>query len=127
MQALEAATTRLDDLLAEALQGLAGEFVELAMGVAEAILGREVATAADPGADAVRRALGQVASGITVRVRLNPADRAVLDPELFADAHLSVVEDASVARGDAIAETEEHLVDATVSAALARVREVLAR
>lgn len=125
--ALEAATAQLGIRLAEALEELAEHTVPATLELTEAVVGREVAAATDPGADALRRAMAQMDPQVTATVRLNPADRALLAPEAAQGRNVVVVDDPSVARGDAVAETPTNLVDATIGAALARVREVLTR
>jgi flagellar assembly protein FliH len=106
---------------------LAGQALDLALRIAEEVLQREVGVADDAGADALRRALAPVDPRVTVTVRLNPADHDRLDPGVLEGRPVTVVADPGVARGDAVAETDDGLVDATVSGALARVREVLGR
>lgn len=103
---------------------LAATAVDLALQVAEAVLGRELQIAADPGRDALRRALAAVPEPGPVTVRLNPDDLAALGPDAL-EGRVTVRADPTLARGDAVAETDTCSVDATVAAALARVREVL--
>jgi flagellar assembly protein FliH len=62
-----------------------------------------------------------------VTVRLHPEDRALLDLTVLAGRPVSLVDDPALTRGDAVVETETGVVDATVGAALDRVREVLGR
>jgi flagellar assembly protein FliH len=129
--ALQAAARRLDETGAAVRAAVESRAVEVALRLAEAVLMRELATAADPGADALRRALSLVPAGETVTVRLHPQDLAGLGEQLVTGqlgGHtVRLVDDPSLARGDAVAETDTAVVDATVSSALARVREVLAR
>ncbi len=106
---------------------LADQAVTLAVRIAEAILAREVATSPDAGADALRRALTEVPALVPVTVRMHPADRAALDLDVLEGRPVGFVDDPALARGDAVVETEHGVVDATVAAALERVREVLAR
>jgi flagellar assembly protein FliH len=127
LAALDAAVGQLSTRLAETVDALAGRSVEVALELTHAILGREVATATDPGGDALRRALALVDPHVAVTVRMHPADRATLDPAALQGRAVAVVDDPSLGRGEAVAETENTLVDATVSAALERVREVLTR
>lgn len=114
---LHAESSAHRDALAEAA-------VDLALQVAEAVLGRELQIAADPGRDALRRALAAVPEPGPVTVRLNPDDLAALGPDAL-EGRVTVRADPTLARGDAVAETDTCSVDATVAAALARVREVL--
>ncbi len=105
---------------------LAARAVDLALQIAEAVLGRELELAADPGADALRRAVELLPVDVPVTVRLHPADRAQLDAGVLGNRSVRLVDDSALGRGDAVVETEEQVVDATIGAALARVREVLA-
>ncbi len=127
MQALHAAAAQMQRALAAAVDEVAAQAVDVALELTEAILGREVATATDPGGDAVRRALSLVDPHVTMTVRLHPEDRATLDAGHLAGRDVVVVADPSLARGDAVVETEGNVVDATVGTALARVREALTR
>jgi flagellar assembly protein FliH len=109
------------------LDALADQAVDLALRIAEAVLGREIQTATDPGGDALRRALTLVPPATPVIVRLHPEDRARLDLTVLDGRPVSFVDDPALGRGDAVVETESGVVDATVGAALDRVREVLGR
>src|SRR4051794_33203404 len=112
----------------QALQGeLTEQAVDLALQIAEAVLGRELELAADPAADALRRALRGVPADVAVVVRLHPDDLEALDRSVLADRPATYRPDLSVSRGDALVETESSVVDAGVVTALARVREVFGR
>lgn len=94
--------------------------------LAEAIVGRELALAADPGRDAVARALALAPEGVDLTLRLNPADAAALDADSFAGGRaVTVVADPEVAPGDCVADAGWTRVDARISTALERVRAVL--
>jgi flagellar assembly protein FliH len=121
------AVARCDAVLAERQELLATEAVDLGLRIAEAILGRELATMTDAGAEALRRALAQVPPTVTATVRLSPADAAALDPAEIAGRPVTVVADPSVAAGGAVLETDVSTVDAGLETALARVREALGR
>lgn len=125
--ALRAAAQRLDERAGEVCAAVEARALEIALTLAEAVVGREVALG--DSADAVRRALSLVPAGATVTVRLHPLDRAGLDTSALAEpgSHcLTLRDDPAMTRGDAVAETETGVVDAGVAAALDRVREVLA-
>jgi flagellar assembly protein FliH len=126
LEALRQAAQRLERTVAEVCTAVETHSVEVALQLAEAIVGREVALAADPAADAMRRALALVPEGTAVTVRLHPADRSSLDAAEFAEYAVRLADDPTLARGDAAVDTDKSVVDATVAAALARVREVLA-
>ncbi|HET7388221.1 MAG TPA: FliH/SctL family protein [Nocardioidaceae bacterium] len=114
----EAARAAYDDIT--------GGAVDLGLRVAEAVLGRELAIATDPGADALRRALAEIGPDVPVTVRMHPDDRALLDPAALEARPAAFVDDPSLQRGDAVVETDTQVVDATIAAALERVRQVLA-
>lgn len=135
LAALADAVRHLEDAAEDARAQVAGHSIELALQIAEAVLGREIAVAADPGADALVRAftaLGTpVGEPVPATVRLHPDDRAALDAatlaELVGDQPVTVVSDSSLQRGDAVVATDSRTVDATVAAALDRVRAELQR
>ena len=101
--------------------------VELALSIARSVLDRELAASADPGADAIARALVLVPGDSTVTVRLHPDDVRVLGEvsHLVHGRELVVVPDAGIERGGCVAEAAGRHVDAQVGAALARVAAVL--
>jgi len=124
--ALRAAAQRLESAAAQVCAAVEAQAVEVALQLTEAVVAREVALAQDPAADAVRRALVLLPEASAVTVRLNPQDRATVDPEAFGGRVVRLADDPALQRGDAVVETDTSVVDATVGAALARVREVLA-
>jgi flagellar assembly protein FliH len=123
--ALHQAVERLDTAYRDATAAITGQAVDLALQVAQAILDREIDRSDDPGADALRRALALLPTGSPVVVRLHPEDRARLDTAAFDGDTVRLVDDPTLARGDAVAEADDVVVDATVAAALDRVRQVL--
>ncbi|SHN42023.1 FliH/SctL family protein [Cryptosporangium aurantiacum] len=132
LQTVAAAATALEQRAAPSATELEDELVSAAFVLAEAVLGRELALADSPGRDAVARALELVPVGRPVLVRINPADYATLAAEaghegpLVIDGRTVALEaDASLASGDAIAESDATVVDARLSAALLRVGEAL--
>lgn len=124
--ALREAAQRLERAVAEVCAAVETHVVDVALQLTEAVVDREVALAPDPAADAMRRALALLPEAAAVTVRLNPQDRATVDVDDFAGPVLRLVDDPTLQRGDAVVETDTSVVDATVGAALARVREVLA-
>lgn len=130
--ALRRAARQLQDTLAQVSAAVEGHAVGTALELAEAVLGREVALATDPALDAVRRALALMPAQHVVTLRLHPLDLGTLDAAALtelteASGHtVRLVDDASLGRGDAVAESDTCVVDASVDAALGRVREVLA-
>jgi flagellar assembly protein FliH len=127
VQALESAARELRDRLDDVCAAIEARVVDTALALAEAVVGRELAVATEPGADAVRRALRVLPHDVrSFAVRLHPDDAGRLDPSVLEGFSVTVVTDPRLARGDAVAETDTLVVDASIGAALGRVREVLA-
>lgn len=101
----------------------------LAFEVAEAVLQRELELSADPGREAVARALRLVPPQVEVTVRLHPDDAAAVDGTVTDDEGrlVSFVADPEIEPGGCVAEAGACRVDAQVATALARVRRVLSR
>ncbi|HET7327455.1 MAG TPA: FliH/SctL family protein [Nocardioidaceae bacterium] len=125
--ALLRAAARLEESFSSACTRVEERAVELALILTEAILDREAAAASDPGAEALRRALALVPAGCSATVRLHPTDLAGLDRSALPADTVTLVGDPTLARGDAVAETDTLVVDAAISTAMARVREALTR
>jgi flagellar assembly protein FliH len=129
---LDALAAAVGDTLAaeqRRIEELASDIVDLAVGLADAVVGHHVAAAEDPGAEALRRAIGAAPAGRTMLARLHPDDVAALrldTAQLAPGRPLEVVADPAIARGDCVLEAGPTAVDATLAAALQRVRAVLA-
>jgi len=126
------AAVSLDRREALSLAGLEDAILTAAVTVAEALIGYELSRDEDRGLAAVRRAMALVPDGGPVTVRLHPDDHLTLagaDGSAYEFEGRPVIlrADARLAPGDAVAEYAATTVDATIGAALARVREVLAR
>lgn len=118
----------LDDTVNSVQQAWADTVTEAALTLTEAVLGREVRCADDPGRDAIVRALAAAPVAATrATVRLHPDDLAHLGgiDDLAPGTTLDVVADATVAPGDCVLTMGPTSVDATVKSALARAAEVL--
>ncbi len=125
--AVQQAAESLDRRSAPAAAELEDLIAAAAFAVAEAVVGHELRISPTPGADAVRRALALAPQGRPVSVRLNPQDCVTLgetEPQLGRE--VTLVPDSSLAPGDAIAECDATRIDARISAAIERIREVLA-
>ena len=103
--------------------------VDVALEIAELVLMREVATAADPARDAIVRCLSEVGPAESAIVRLNPTDLDQLGAfeDLLVSRSFELVPDPSISSGDAVADTTTGSVDARLRGALGRVREELLR
>ncbi len=131
LNALRALTAAADSLEARAVvpaQELTDAIVRGAVELAESLLGRELTLAADPGLDAIRRALVLLPQNRPVTARLHPDDasatRAALASADFGREVL-VVADPNVERGGAVVDCDATRVDAQLGPALERVRAVL--
>jgi flagellar assembly protein FliH len=125
VEALLRAAAALTTAVTSVCDEVARHTVDVAAALTEELLGHELTTATAPGADAVRRALALLPEDAVVRVRLSPAETA--DPSLAERlGAVQVIADPSLERGDALVELVDGVLDARVSRAIARVREVLA-
>jgi flagellar assembly protein FliH len=93
----------------------------------EDLLGRELAVAADPGLDALRRALRLCPEDAPVVVRLHPDDLAEIPADALAELPDTVVVtgDPRIERAGAVAVTGPQRIDAQLGAAVERVQAVL--
>jgi flagellar assembly protein FliH len=96
----------------------------LAFALLEALLGRELELSANPGGEAVARALALDEGSEPARIRLNPADLDALAGMGFGRV-TSVEPDPSVEPGGALVEVGPAILDGQLGPALERVRQVL--
>ncbi|GAA0609600.1 hypothetical protein GCM10009547_09620 [Sporichthya brevicatena] len=128
LRALSAAADALETRAVVPAQELTDAIVRGAFELAESLLGRELSLAADPGLDAIRRALDLLPQNRPVTARLHPDDASATRAAL-ATADLGrevlVVADPNVERGGAVVDCDATRVDAQLGPALERVRAVL--
>lgn len=127
VDALQAATEQLTAATAAACARVEEHALEVAVALTEELLGHELRVAEAPGVDAVRRALALMPGEPVVRIRVSPEDGhgpALAELGELAGA-ATVVLDPALRRGDAVVETDGSVLDARVSGAMERVREVL--
>lgn len=120
---LDDLTRRDQELSAE----MASVAVDLAMEIAGAILDREVATAVDPGREALSRALALAPVEGELVARLHPDDLESVGEidELVAPDRITLLADASVGPGGCLIEAGAARIDARLATALERVRSAL--
>jgi flagellar assembly protein FliH len=127
--ALGVAADGLEQRIAATAEQVQDLIAEYAVQLAEAIVGRELADPATRGADAIRRAMALAPTTGDVTVSLNPEDHRLLalpDGDYVHDGRaIHLRPDPSLRPGDATAEAGAMNVDATITAAIARVREAL--
>lgn len=126
-QSLETAVRKLDEHDRLVLAQMEDAIVELGLGVARAILDREIATAGEPGRDALARALALAPDHTSYLARLNPADFDSIGEvaDLAPGRQIELASDPSVEPGGCVIEAGAARIDAQIDTALARVREVL--
>lgn len=105
------------------------DVLELAIQLAEAIIGRELELAAAPWRDSIRRALQLASPETEIRLRLHPEDAtaALADGQLVNELSelVKIVPDHTVERSGAIADAGSCRIDAQISSAIDRVRDAL--
>jgi flagellar assembly protein FliH len=123
LMAVTAAVRELEQRTAPAVAAMEADLVAAAFALAETIIGRELASATEPGRDALARALEFAPPGGTMIVRLNPADAAVLPDTTTVDGRdLVVVADPALASGDAVVQCAATTIESRIGAALARAQ-----
>lgn len=100
---------------------------KVAFALLEQLLGRELELSANPGREAVARALALDAGSQRATIRLNPRDIEVLGDigDLTTGREVSVLADPGVELGGALVDVGGATVDAQVGTALERVKKVL--
>ncbi len=106
---------------------LENQVVAVAMQIAEVIVGHELEQPDSRGRDAIARALALAPAHGDVTARLHPADITVLgDIATIAPGRvLAIVPDPTLSPGDCVVDVASCRIDARVSAAVERAREVL--
>lgn len=134
--AIAAVRSAADGVTAErdrVVDGVEAATTELAVRIAEQIIGGQIEAAPEMVIEIVRGALRRLVDRERVTVLVNPDDLDVMRvaaPELVAELggieHCEVQAERRVGRGGAIVRTVEGEIDATIQTKLDRVREVLA-
>jgi len=89
------------------------------------LIGRHIETTADPGADALARALALAPPGRLV-ARMHPDDVALLDTSaLPPDGRVAVLPDPTIGRGGCVIEGGATTIDAQIAPAIERARDAL--
>lgn len=122
---LDAVLTALDDAVTAATAAVEDRALTLARELTALLVGHELRTTPDSGADAVRRATELAAGEPVVLVRLSPGDAASDAAAELTGRGLRVVPDVALADGDVVVETDGGVIDGRIGAALDRVREAL--
>jgi flagellar assembly protein FliH len=124
--ALESAAAQLATREAAGVADVEQRITALALQIAQAVVGREVATSPTAGRDAILRALQLAPEGTAALVRINPVDLdTVGELARITNRAISLIPDPAVEQGGCVLEAGPCRIDAQVGPALARVREVL--
>jgi len=110
------------------LQSSEREVVELAIAIAEKVIGGEMTANRDLVTDMVRRALDRASTSDTYHIRVNPADAEIVGEYLQQDLRemrFEIVTDSGIERGGCVIVTSHGQVDAQVNSQLAEVRTAL--
>ncbi len=125
LRTLDAATRALEARTAPVLAEARGQILEIAFDIAEELVGHSLKDGPASARAAVARALRGTTDEEVRGVRLHPADLALLQADDVDRPGLVLVADATLGRGDAVADLPQGSVDARLSSALERVRAVL--
>ena len=118
---LQTLDARLEPVVESAQQSLAVAALDLA----EAVVGVELGDAETSAKAVVTRVLSSVDANETTVVRVNPGELPLLAALFGGTDAISLVADASLDRGDAIAELPSGFVDARIRSSLDRARAAL--
>ena len=126
--ALETAVAAALDYQAPRVEEMRDLIAEMAVDIAETLVGHHLEIEDCAAKDAVVRALSRIPRDVSVTLRLHPADVALVSEYVdeVTDWHIArIVPDTSIDRGDATATAQNLEVEASITDGLARVREVL--
>ena len=123
-QALEAAAAEFRQREAIGIDTVAREAVDLALTIAEAIVGRDVAASEHPGRDGLIRALALAPATGDITARLNPSDLSSLGDlsSITGGREVSLIGDPLVESGGCVLQAGATRIDTQISKALERVR-----
>ena len=107
--------------------GMSAELVDFALDIARAVLDRELVVAANPGRDALVRAVDSSPERADLIARLHPADVALLGDgaDLAPGRALRIVADPGIDPGGCVLDAGSARIDAQIQPALDRVRVAL--
>ncbi|WP_114590611.1 FliH/SctL family protein [Euzebya pacifica] len=127
LDALLGAVADLREREVASLEHVADQTALLALRIAEIVLEREITSAADPGRDAICRAIELVPEEGDVRIRMNPADIQAMGPvdDLLPGRGVELIADPAVTSGGCVVNVDATRIDAQIPTALGRVAEVL--
>jgi flagellar assembly protein FliH len=127
LRGLVAAAGRYEEQYVPVVADMEADLIAAAFALAEAIVGRELALATEPGQEALRRALRFAPAGQPVEARLSPAEAAAFPAvSTVDDREVIIVPDPALKPGDAVIRCDATTIESRIDAAIARAREALA-
>jgi flagellar assembly protein FliH len=123
----EAAVATLAQQIEAGRAELSGEVVDLALRIAEAVVGSAVEVGQFGGREALERALASAPERGAATARFHPDDAAELEDAaaMSVGRELAIVADPTLRRGDCVLDVGSTRIDATITGAFGRVRDVL--
>ncbi len=127
LRALDEAVAQLDAVDAVSLRDIESEVMDLAFGVVEALLGRELELSSSATREALRRCLTLAPDRGEVLARVHPEDVGNLEDvdALVPGRRVELIADPAIERGGAVVEVGACRIDGQLGPALDRVRHVL--
>jgi flagellar assembly protein FliH len=123
---LDKAAGGFNDRQAVALHDIEDVVVAMAFELTRSLVERELASSADPGRDAVARALRLAPERTALTVRVNHAEMETIDMSTLAPGRdVTLVGDPTIEPGGCIVDAGPCRIDAQLAPALERVRETL--
>lgn len=131
-RALASAAARLDEAGAVAAAAAEPRAVELALRIAEKVLGGELEARPEMVLDVVRGALRRLTEPLPATLLVNPADAelvraSIADFSVEHGSELSVREERRIERGGCVVRTQAGEIDAQITAQLERAAKVVAQ
>lgn len=126
---LEHAASTLAAQQAAALHDVEDVVLNAAFDLATTLLGRELEVSTAPVRDAIRRALTVLPTDVPVTVTVHPLDVPAMDnlADITSGRVVRIITDPDVEPGSCVADGGATHVDASLGAAIERVRQVLSR
>lgn len=125
IEALEAAALALHSRTVPTIERAQDVLAASAIELAEAILGYELEDGKNSARSALARVLDNADQKMVLAIRMNPVDVFQLDNASRTATMVEIVPDATIARGDAVADFSDGYLDARIQTALARARSAL--
>lgn len=120
---LESAVRALRERAIPTLDSAEAAIIDAALGLAESIVGVELAASDSAALAALARVTAHPDSGSAIGVRMHPDDIAAIPADVSAG--IPLVGDRTLCRGDAVADFIDGFLDARIESAVTRMRAAL--